>query len=133
MLEVSIQPKGCICPSQGYTCQAKKSLLLNWDPTCNTTTGDNLAFSVIKHGDDIVERECGGFKVNYTSPNTDGQLPTIISTLLVTNHSVNGTDLTCEGLLEGRKSNDTIPICIIGKTVLIVSLRLNNHSPCDFR
>ena len=118
MLEVSIQPKGCICPAEGYTCQAKDSLVLNWYPTCNTTTGENLTFYSRGYSDDtIVERECGSFKVNYSSQGPIEKLPTIISTLLVTNISVKGTDLTCEGILGSEKSNDTIPICIIGKTV----------------
>ena len=134
MLEVSIQPKGCICPSQGYTCQAKNSLTLNWYPTCNTTTGDDLTFSVARHGGADIIRECGGFKVNYSSHGADRQFPTIISTLLVTNHSVNGTDFTCEGIFGDRESNDTVPICIIGKIVLIVHLdSIITRSLCDFR
>ena len=127
MLKVSIQPKGCICPSEGYTCQTYNSTLLNWYPTCNTATGDDLEFDVIMYGADIVERECGGFKVNYSSEHHRGQLPSVTSTLLVTNLSVNGTNLTCEGTFREMISNDKIPICVVGKTVLIVSLRLNNH------
>ena len=130
MSEVSIQPKRCICPSEGYTCQTKDLTLLNWYPTCNNTTDDDLEFDTLILGSStVVERECGGFKVNFSAEHRRGQLPTITSTLLVTNLSVNGTNLTCEGAFLGTTINDTIPICVVGKTAL-VSQRLHNHFPC---
>ena len=82
MSEVSIQPKRCICPSEGYTCQTKDLTLLKWYPMCNTTTGDDLEFDVIILGSSVVERECGGFKVNYSAEHHRGQLPSITSTLI---------------------------------------------------
>ena len=109
MLEVSLQPKDCICPSKGYTCHVNMASEINWN---TNTTEENTFFATVtgRFGED----EMGGFRVNFTfEPHQN--LANFTSTLLVTNIHLNETDVSCEGRVTTDVNNSsTTTICIVG-------------------
>ena len=109
MVEVSLQPKDCICPSKGYTCHANLASEINW----KTNTTDENTFFATASGR-VGKGEMGGFRVNFTfEPHQT--VANFTSTLLVTNIHLNGTDVTCEGRITVDVNNSsTTTICIVG-------------------
>ena len=109
MIEVSLQPKTCICPSKGYTCHVSNALELNWK-TSTTSTPDLLYTTSGR----ARERHINGFQVNFTYVLLINNLANFTSTLLVTDINLNTTNITCEAIIRGMTANDTITLCIIG-------------------
>ena len=109
MVEVSLQPKDCICPSKGYTCHVNLASDISW--TTNTTD-ENTFFAIVSGR--VGEGEMGGFRVNFTIDPLQ-TVANFTSTLLVTNIHLNGTDVTCEGRVTADVDNSsTTTICIVG-------------------
>ena len=109
MIEVSLQPRNCICPSKGYTCNVSNALEFNWKT--NTTSAPDLLYTTNGRAS---KRRINGFLVNFTHMEGMNHLANFTSTLLVTDINLNATDITCEGLIGGMIANDTITLCIIG-------------------
>ena len=109
MVEVSLQPEDCICPSNGYTCHVNLALDITW--ITNTTEEDTFFATASGR---IGKAEMGGFRVNFTfEPHQ--MVVNFTSTLLVTNICLNETDVTCEGRVTVDVGNSsTTTICIIG-------------------
>ena len=104
-------PKHCICPDESYTCHVSLVGELEW-----ITDSTELEYSVF---DPINENfiYTDSFRVNVSIAHGD-ILGNITSTLSVTDLSVNGTELTCQGVERrmGIKTaiNESIKICVIG-------------------
>lgn len=109
MIEVSLQPRDCICPSKGYTCHLKLASEISWKT--NTTSATDFLYTASGR---YSERRINGFQVNFTHVLGMNNLVNFTSTLLVTDINLNATDITCEGLIGGMTANDTITLCIIG-------------------
>jgi hypothetical protein len=109
-LDISLQPRSCICPSEGYTCQVKLATALVWKT--NSTTENDIKFNPSDGGYEYKD----GFKVNATAVQGTEEsklLFNFTSTLLVTELKANGTNVTCEKI-EGMMTNsDTITICLV--------------------
>ena len=110
MFNVSLQPRGCICPDSGYTCQVNNATEINW--ITSSTTGNDLSY--VSSGRERI-RNKGYFHVKFTHEKVTSLLFDFTSTLFVTNFNANGTNLTCEKI-EGSMvtDNETIVICIVG-------------------
>ena len=116
MLEVSVKPKGCICPDEGYSCEVALAGEITWMTESNLNFGYSLSDI-----DDEELQEMGGFKVDFSGVVATDSLDNYTSQLFVTSLDVNGTELTCTGSIFNRQtgqhelSNDTIVICLSGK------------------
>ena len=116
MLEVSVKPKGCICPDEGYSCE----VALAGDITWMTESNLNFGYSLSR-----LDREefhkMGGFQVHFSGVFATITLDNYTSDLFVTSLDLNGTDLTCIGSILNRQtgqhelSNDTVVIRLSGK------------------
>ena len=116
MVEVSLQPKDCICPSKGYTCHANLVSEISWK---TDTTDENIFFATLSGR--VSEGEMGGFIVNFIY-RRHLSLANFTSTLLVTNIHLNETDITCEGRITvDVNDSSTTTICIVGMLEYICS------------
>ena len=110
VFSVLLQPRGCICPNDGYTCQVNLATEINW--ITNSTTGNDLAYTPSGLGS---IRNEGYFRVNFTHEQATRYLYNFTSTLIVTDFNANGTNVTCEKF-DGVMATDyeIIVICIVG-------------------
>ena len=113
-LEVSLNPRHCICPNENYTCDVKSGIGLAW--LTNTTLPDDLEHSTSRT-DDEQYMEKGGFQVAFNRIERNEYN----STLHVRDLGLNQTVLTCEGstivnlsTLEAIMKTDNITLCVSG-------------------
>ena len=124
MLEFSLQPDSCICPSDNYTCQADGVIQMEWKSGALDRSSDpRIVFSIaaINNNND----ESGGFRAHFTEEPIGDTNSLITSTLLVTNLSVNGSNLTCEAAARDI-TRDIITICIVGETAVMSIIWTND-------
>ena len=114
---VSLQPRGCICPNEGYTCHVTNATEINW--ITSTTTGNDLLYTSSGYES---SRSESYFRVNYTHiPTVTRLLFDFTSTLFVTNFTANGTNVTCQKIVGGMATDsDTIVICVVGMSIISV-------------
>ena len=110
MLEVSLTPEHCICPDDGYTCVVRQGSLLEW--IANTTT-------IVKYTthDGNKTDQAGSFLTDFTIKH---DFSALYSTLLVTDLSVNGSNLTCKSgtfvmNIPMNMTEETVTLCVVGK------------------
>ena len=105
-----LQPKRCICPNEGYTCQVELATEISWITTATTET--ELLYTPSGLGR---SRNVSDFRVNFTHNQATEFLFNFTSTLLVTDFNANGTNITCVNIRSGKiTDDDTTMICIVG-------------------
>ena len=109
MLEVVLNPRHCICPDDGYTCVVRQGTELEW--IVNDTDVKKFTFS--EENETFID--IGGFKVDILITKD----LSFSSTLLVTDLSMNGNNLTCQSAAVVMNMvvtvTETTRICVIGK------------------
>ena len=135
MAHVSLKPNNCTCPGQTYTCQANGVIRMEWESDA-FPGGDPVDYSLLdideKSKAEIEIEQDDLFQVKFTRSMVVEGFANISSTLLITNlTALNGTDITCE-ISAGvdNYDNNTLTVCIIGKSLLTYSIRthVNLHS-----
>ena len=131
MLEVVLNPRHCICPDDGYTCVVRQGTELEW--IVNDTDVKKFTFS--EENETFID--IGGFKVDILITKDFS----IFSTLLVTDLSMNGNNLTCQSVAVVMNMvvtvTETTRICVIGKytgkcfKIYLVTLIAHASSPND--
>ena len=112
-----MRPQSCICPSDGYTCQAYEVFQMKWlSHTFTESDVDDLLYSVLNSGS-YLKKETAGFQANFTGQVISPGVANITSTLVITDLNVNGTQLTCESRGLEMIRNETLEICIVGEAM----------------
>ena len=115
--QVTVRPQSCICPSDGYTCQAYEVFQMKWlSDTFTESDVDDLLYSVL-NGGSYQKKETTGFRANFTGQVISSGVANMTSTLVITDPIVNGTQLTCESKSLEMTRNETLEICIVGEAM----------------
>ena len=116
-IQVTMRPQSCICPSDGYTCQADEVSQMKWlSDTFTESDVDDLLYSVL-NGGSYQKKETAEFRTNFTGQLISDYVANITSTLVITDPIVNGTQLTCESKIPEMVENESVEICIVGEAM----------------
>ena len=124
MVDVTVEPHSCICPSQNYTCQADLVVGMEWQSDVLSEEIDYNKLSSSKN----VEISRDGVRVYFTDITAGGNAFNITSYLFITDiQRVNESRFLCEAYTPaiGSRDNTSVTICVIGKMILDVALKFN--------
>ena len=101
----------CVCPSANYTCLVYSATEIAW-----RTVGDYEFMHTQRSSKDEIYVEVGGYQVTLTKGPGDDNFS---SFLHIRDLDLNGTNLTCEGLVaivgsEDQKLANTTTVCVVG-------------------
>ena len=111
--QVSIGPKECICPSEGYVCQADFVTSLDW--TSDTIVPNSLYYSTRSEIDTNTDgKQVKGYKSFLTAKVLLDLVVNLTTEIFITDPLLNGTELRCEGSTIQNSDIDTLTVCITG-------------------
>ena len=121
---VTVEPHGCICPSQNYTCRASSVLRMDW-------WSDNFSDIISSLNGDAFTGN--GVEVRFSAVRIGFTLRHIASHFQITDiQAINGIELTCYATNYDGCGSNSVTVCVSGKILAYIILR-NTFFACLFR